>query len=110
MPSLAESRIDVPLSPVAASEALVPVLQEQGFHLAEDAVPGAAELGFFAKRKVLRAKLWGAARITDNGSGSTIELGLDVAPNEPGGLLDGKRNRRTLDELTEQVITTLGAR
>ena len=94
---------------MAASEALVPTLQEHGFHLAEDAVPGAADIGFFAKRKLLRAKLWVAAKITDNGAGSTIELALDVAPNEPKGLLDAIRNRRTLDELTEHVTATLSS-
>jgi hypothetical protein len=109
MSSLAQSRIDVPLAPEAASEGLVPILQEYGFHLTVDSVPGEAEIAFFAKRKLLRAALWGLAKVTGNGAGSTIELGLDVAPDEPTGLLDTRRNRRTLDELTERVTATLGS-
>lgn len=109
MSSLAESRIDVPLAPGAASEALVPILQEQGFRLTVDSFAGDAEMAYFAKRKFLRAALWGLAKVSDNGAGSTIELGLDVAPDEPTGLLDSWRNRRTLDKLTERIAAALGA-
>ena len=49
----------------------------------------------------------GAARITANGSGSSIELGLDVTPGENNTLLDGRRNRKTLQELTDHVAAKL---
>lgn len=107
MPSLAQTQIDVPLAPLQASEELVPIMAEHGFSLEEGSVPGAAELVFGVKRTAFRNAMQGAARITANGSGSSIELGLDVTPGENKTLLDGRRNRKTLQELTDHVAAKL---
>lgn len=107
MPSLAQTQIDVPLAPLRASEELVPILARHGFSLEEGSVPGAAELVFGVKRTAFRNAMQGAARVTDKGSGSTIEFALDVAPRENKTLLDGRRNRKTLQELTDQVAAKL---
>ncbi len=113
MATLAQSQLDVPLSATAASESLCTVLQEQGYELEDGSVPGSAELIFNAKRTVLYTRRQGGARITDNGNGngngSTIELGIDVAPGQATGLMDGKRNRRLMEELTERISASLGS-
>lgn len=100
---LAQGKIDVPLAGPAASEALCAVLQDLGYTLEEGSVPGEDELIFNRKRSLMYVRRQGGARITDTGDGSTIELGVDVAPGEPTGLMDGKRNRRLIEELTEKV-------
>ena len=108
MASLAQTQVDVPLPMIQASEALVPILEEHGFSLVEGSLPGAAELVFAVKRKAFRNAMQGAARITGNGPGSVIELQLDVAPGESKTLLDGRRNRATLQEMTDQIAARLG--
>ena len=108
MASLAQTQVEVPLPMMQASEALVPVLADHGFLLLEGSSPGAAELVFGVGRKAFRNAMQGSARITDNGSGSLIELRLDVAPGESTTLLDGRRNRATLKEMAEQVEARVG--
>lgn len=107
MASLAKTQLDVPLPLVDASERLVPVLIDAGFTLDQASHPGASELVFDAKRKKLRNALRGFALLVENGPGTTIELGLDTAPGESTALLDGRRNRATLQELTDQVAASL---
>src|SRR5687768_9601496 len=108
MASLAQTQVEVPLPMMQASEALVPVLADHGFSLAEGSSPGAAELVFAVGRKAFRNAMQGSARITDNGSGPLIELQLDVAPGGSTTLLDGRRNRATLKEMAEQVEARVG--
>ncbi len=107
MASLAQIQIDVPVPAMQASEGLASILKEHGFSLAEGSVPGAAEYVFGVKRKAFRNAMQGAVRFSDNGAGSTIELQLDVAPGESKTLLDGRRNRATLQELTDEVAARL---
>ena len=103
MASLAQTRIEVPVAAMQASERLVAILVEHGYTLEDGSLPGAAELVFKAKAKALRNALVGSAIVTANGAGSTIELWLDVAPGQSKALLDGRRNRATLQELTDDV-------
>jgi hypothetical protein len=107
MASLAQIQIDVPVPVMQASEGLVPILEEHGFSLAEGSFPGAAAFVFGVKRKAFRNAMQGSASFIDNGAGSTIELQLDVAPGESKTLLDGRRNRATLQELTEEISAKL---
>lgn len=109
MASLVQSQVAVPLSAGPASESLCAVLQELGYSLGEGSVPGDSELIFDAKRTVLYTRRQGGAQITPSSNGSTIELGLDVAPGEATGLMDGKRNRKLMDELTARIKATLGS-
>ena len=108
MASLAQTQVEVPLPMMQASQGLVPILADHGFSLLDGSVPGAAELVFAVKRKAFRNAMQGAARITDSGTGSLIDLQLDVAPGENKTLLDGRRNRATLEEIAEQVAARLG--
>jgi hypothetical protein len=110
MASLAQASLDVPLSATAASEAFCQALAELGYTLQEGSVPGASEVIFDAKRTVLYTARQGGARITDKGDGtSTIEVGLNAAPGEATGLMDGKRNRKLLQEITDKVSANVGS-
>lgn len=109
MGSLAQATVDVKLSPFDASQALVPVLTDSGFTLADDAVPGAAEVAFIQPRSMMRGELWGLAKFTQTETGSSIEIGIDTGPNDPKALLDGRRNRKTVAELAEKVTAELGS-
>lgn len=108
MASLAQTQVEVPIPMMQASEGLVPILAEHGFSLVEGSTPGAAQLVFAVERKAFRNAMQGTARISDGGSGSMIDLELDVAPGESKTLLDGRRNRATLQEIAEQVEARLG--
>lgn len=109
MATLAQATFDVPLSAAAASEAFCHALAELGYTLQEGSAPGAPEVIFDAKRTVLYTARQGGARITDKGDGSsTIEVGLNTAPGEATGLMDGKRNRKLLQELTDKVRADVG--
>lgn len=107
MASLAQTEIDVPLTPVRASEELTQLLPEHGLGLVEGSVPGATELVFGAPTKAFRNAVQGVARISANGSGSTIQMELDVAPGHPKAFLDGRRNRATLQELAAAATARL---
>src|SRR5690606_5347777 len=106
---LAQAQVEVPLPAQAASEGLCDVLRDLGYELEEGSLPGAAELIFDAKRTILYTARQGGARITQSAGGSTIELGIDAAPDQATGLMDGKRNRRLMEELTSQITARLGA-
>lgn len=108
MASSAQTQVHVPVPAMRASEGLVPILEGHGFSLQQGSLPGAAQLVFAVKRTAFRNAVQGVASITDNGAGSTIELSLDVAPGERKTLLDGRRNRATLQELTDDVAARLG--
>lgn len=107
MASLAQTQIEVPVPAIQASQRLVPILAEHGFSLADGCLPGASDLIFGSETKALRNALKGRARITDTGSGSSIEFRLDVAPGESKAFLDGRRNRATLQQLTDDAASRL---
>lgn len=109
MATLAQDQVNVPLSVTAASERVCVALQELGYTLSKDSLPGDFELVFSAKRTLLYTAREGGARITDNGNGSTVELGLDVAPGAASGLMDGKRNRTLIAELIEKISAAAGS-
>ena len=97
--SLARTEVAVPLAPAQASVRLVQVLSEHGFALDDASHAGGTELGFESPLQGFRNALTGAARITANGSGSLVELTLDVAPGQSYAVLDGRRNRSTLAQI-----------
>jgi len=92
-----------------ASEAVARVLQENGYTLDGDYAPGGAELLFYADRTMLYVQRAGAARFAASGTGSLVQLGLDVAPGKPAGLMDGKRNRKLLAELEQAITAAVGS-
>ncbi|SEB35996.1 hypothetical protein [Microbacterium hydrocarbonoxydans] len=65
--------------------------------------PDGTQIDFQTRKTLLNWELLGRAITTPAASGSDVHLSLDVHHNRPPALLDGKKNRKAVEKLAEQI-------
>lgn len=65
--------------------------------------PDGTQIDFQTRKTLLNWELLGRAITTPAASGSDVNLSLDVHHNRPPALLDGKKNRKAVEKLAEQI-------
>lgn len=70
--------------------------------------PDGTQIDFQTRKTLLNWELLGRAITTPAASGSDVHLSLDVHHNRPPALLDGKKNRKAVEKLAEQIQAAIG--
>lgn len=70
--------------------------------------PDGTQIDFQTRKTLLNWELLGRAITTPAASGSDVHLSLDVHHNRPPALLDGKKNRKAVEKLAEQIRAAIG--
>jgi len=70
--------------------------------------PDGTQIDFQTRKTLLNWELLGCAITTPAASGSDVHLSLDVHHNRPPAMLDGKKNRKAVEKLAEQIQAAIG--
>lgn len=100
MGSSATSTFELAVTPDRALAAVQRVVAENRFTPGEQ---DAHSLTFRTRKTMFSWELDAVARVEPSGSGSRVELTVDNAPGRPKALLDGKKNKKSVDKLADQV-------
>ncbi|TCI97770.1 hypothetical protein [Aeromicrobium sp. IC_218] len=102
MGSSATTTIDLAVTPDRAVAAVQRVVADNRFTPGEPS-PDGHVVAFRTRKTMLSWELDAVATVTEAGAGSRVELTVDTAPGRPKALLDGKKNRKSVEKLAAQV-------
>lgn len=102
MGSSATTTIDLTVTPDQAVAAVQRVVAEQRFTLGEPGQEGRV-VAFRTRKTALSWELEAVVTVTEAAAGSRVELTVDTAPGRPKALLDGRKNRKSVEKLAAQV-------
>lgn len=107
MSSAARSEFSTP-APAATVTAAVQRVLSENKHTITQQSPDGLQIGFRTRKTMFTWELDGLASIAPSAISSVVRVQLDTAADRPAALMDGKKNRKALDKLVEQILAALG--
>jgi hypothetical protein len=107
MASSATTTVDLTAAPTEALDAVRRVISDNKHRLVAES-PDGSQVDFVTRKTMLSWELEARATIAPHGAGSQVTLLVDTAPGRPKALLDGKKNKKSVEKLADQVRAAAG--